>query len=408
MKKLLIFLFAMAFIMPLAAENRAYRALEEAPLYEVDESGTVTKTLPFKVAKGDTVYATQETHDFINEYRGAGKNKIPVEYNGTNAFIYLKNIHPIKLDATDVLEYIDEHVLEPESYKAQKIVPMMEWAMNVSPNPLVWLYITLIALICGVGFRFLSGVKRFDVLGLSLVGLSLAVMSASEIMYFLSYEQHSTWFLKSGIVGGWGRVILNFIILAAVCAGQGYLFYDMWKRSFIVGEQMKLSLRKKSEDDEYDEIDLDDEEERETPKWLTYGAYLPIAIGIMLIILVIAKASSTAYFVMGATIVAAGLAGTIYQISKGRMVQGIVFPLSYIIASVGLTVMVMTLSVIILLVAIVGVLIVLALAFAWSFLSGLIGNRVDFVDEYGNKHSGTRQLNGTVKGDNGKYYKLDD
>lgn len=407
MKKLLIILSALAFVLPLNAVNRAYKALEEASLYDVDEKGNVKNTLPLKVAKGDTVYATQETHDFINEYRGEGKNKIPIEYNGTNAFIYLKNIHPIKLEPTDVLEYIDEHVLEPESYKAQKIIPLMEWAMNVSPNPLMWLYITLIALICGVGFRFLSGVKGFGMLGLSLVGLSLAVMSASEIMYFLSYEQHSTWFLKSGIVGGWGRVILNFIILAAVCVGQGFLFYDMWKRSFIVGEQMKLSLRKKSED-AYDDIDFHDEEELETPKWLTYAAYLPIAIGILLIILVIAKASSTAYYIMGATIVAAGLVGSIYQISKGRMVQGIVFPLSYIIASVGLTVMVMTLSVILLLVAIVGVLIVLAVAFAWSFLSGLIGNRVDFVDEYGNKHSGTRQLNGTVKGDNGKYYKLDD
>lgn len=405
MKQLLIILFAVACFLPLAAENRAYKALQEAPLYLLDEQGNVKETLDLKVAKGDTVYATQQTHDYINEFRGEGKNRIPVEYQGTNAYIYLKNIHPIKLDSTDVLEYIDEHVLEPESYKAQKIVPMMEWAMNLTPNPMIWIYATLIALICGVGFRFLSGVKGYGVLGLSLVGLSLAVMSASEIMYFLSYEQHSTWFLKSGIVGGWGRVILNFIILAAVCVGQGYLFYDLWKSSFTVGDQLKFSLRKKDEDEDYD---LDEEEEGETPKWLTYAAYLPIAIGILLIVFVIAKASAIAYFVLGATIVAAGIAGAIYQISKGRMVQGIVFPLSYVIASVGLTVMVMTLSVILLLVAIVGVLLVLAVAFAWSFLTGLIGDRVDFVDEYGRKHTGTKQLNGTVKGDNGKYYKLDD
>lgn len=406
MKKLLILFSALAFILPLNAVNRAYKALEEAPLYELDDKGNVKKTLPIKVAKGDTVYATQETHDFINEYKGAGKNKIPVEYNGTNAFIYLKNIHPIKLDSTDILEYIDDHVLEPGSIKEQKIIPMMEWAMNFTPNPMVWIFATLIALICGVGFRFLSGVKGYAVLGLSLVGLSLAVMSVSEIMYFLSYEQHSTWFLKSGIVGGWGRVILNFVILAAVCAGQCYLFYDLWKSSFTVGDKMKLSFQKKALDEDY--IDLDDDEENETPKWLTYAAYLPIAIGILLIILVIAKASATAYFVLGGTLVAAALAGAIYQFSKGRMVQGIVFPISYIVGSIGLTVMVMTLSVIMLLVAIVGVLIVLALAFAWSFLTGMIGDRVEFVDEYGRKHTGTKQLNGTVKGDNGKYYKLDD
>lgn len=406
MKQLLIILFAVACFLPLAAENRAYRALQEAPLYLLDEQGNVKETLDLKVAKGDTVYATQQTHDFINEFKGEGKNRIPVEYQGTNAYIYLKNIHPIKLDSTDVLEYIDEHVLEPESYKAQKIVPMMEWAMNLTPNPMIWIYATLIALICGVGFRFLSGVKGYGVLGLSLVGLSLAVMSASEIMYFLSYEQHSTWFLKSGIVGGWGRVILNFIILAAVCAGQGFLFYDMWKSSFSIGDKMRLPFLKKEQDEDF--VDFEDEEENETPKWLTYAAYLPVAIGILLIILVIAKASSTAYYVLGGTLVVAALAGTIFQFSKGRMVQGIIFPVSYIVGSVGLTVMVMTLSIIMLLVAIVGVLIVLALAFAWSFLTGLVSDRVEFVDEYGRKHTGTKQLNGTVKGDNGKYYKLDD
>lgn len=402
MKRLFIILFAIACIFPLKAENRAYIALQEAPLYQVDEKGNVEKTLPLKVAKGDTVYATQETHDFINEYKGAGKNKIPVEYKGTNAFIYLKNIHPIKLEPTDVLEYIDAHVIEPGSYKEQKIIPLMEWAMNITPNPMLWICIALIALGCGAGFRFLSGVKGFGLIGLSLVGLSLAVMSGAEILYFLSYEQHSTWFLKSGIVGGWGRVILNFIILAAVCAGQGYLFYDLWKNSFTVGDQLKLSLRKK---DEYDDIDLDEDEERETPKWLIYAAYLPIAIGILLIVFVIAKASATAYLVLGGTIVAAALIGAIYQISKGRTVQGIVFPICYILASIGLTVMVMTLSVILLLVAIVGVLLVLGVAFGWSFLTGLFTDRVDFVDEDGRKLSGTRQLDGTIKGDNGNIYK---
>lgn len=406
MKKLLILLFAVACVLPLGAQNRAYIALQEAPLYLLDEKGVVKKTLSQTVAKGDTVYATQKTHDFIEENQWDRKIRLPIEYKGTEAYIYIDNIHPIKLEDTDVLKYIVDHSMDPESFQAQKILPMMEWAMNVTPNPLVWMYIALIALICGIGFRFLSGVKGFGVLGLSLVGLSLAVMSGAEIMYFLSYEPHATWFLKSGIVGGWGRVILNFIILAAVCAGQGYLFYDLWKSSFTVGDRLKFSLRKK---DEYD-YDWEDEEELETPKWLTYAAYLPVAIGVLLIIFVIAKATATAYFVLGGIIVAAGLAGAIYQFSKGRMVQGVIFPISYILAAVGLTAMVMTLSVILILVAIVGVIVGFAVAFALSFIIGLLKGpeRVSFVDQYGRKHSGTRQWDGTVKGDNGKYYKVDD
>ena len=401
MKKLLIIVLSIFHLLPIGAENRAYRALEESPLYLLDEKGVVKETLPLKVAKGDTVYANQQTHDFINEYKGEGKNRIPIEYNGTNAYIYLKNIHPIKLDSSDVLEYIDEHKIEPGSFKEQKIIPMMEWAMNVTSNPLRWLYISLIALGCGIGFRFLSGMKGLGVIGLSLVGLSLGVMSAAEIMYFLSYEQHATWFLKSGVVGGWGRVILNFILLAAVCVGQAYLFYDLWKSSFIVGDQLKLIFNKRGKNDD----DNFDDEVNETPKWLIYTAYLPVAIGILLIIFVIAKASATAYFVLAATILAAALSGAIYQISKGRVIQGIIFPISYVIASVGLMIMIMTLSVILLLVAIVGILLILAVAFALSFIKGLFEDRVDFVDEYGRKHSGTRNWDGTVKGDDGKTYK---
>lgn len=407
MKKILIILFAFASILPLAAENKAYITVEEATLKLLDDNGAVIERLPQKVAKADTVYATQQTHDFINEYRGKGKSMIPVEYKGINAFIDVNKIYPIKLESTDILEYIDPHKLEPGSFKEQKIIPLMEWAMNVTPNPLLWLYITLIALVCGVGFRFLSGVKGFGMLGLSLVGVSLAVMSGAEIMYFLCYEPHATWFLKSGIVGGWGRVILNFLILAAVCAAQAYLFYDLWNSSFTVGDHLTLSLRKK---DEFDDDDDYDDDENEVPKWLAYAAYLPLAIGILLIILVIAGASSTVYFILGATIVATALIGAIYQISKGRVVQGIIFPVCYVLASVGLTVMVMTLSVLLLLVAIVGVLVGLAVSFALSFLIGLIKGpeRVNFVDEYGRKHTGSRQFDGTVKGDDGKYYKIDD
>lgn len=407
MKKLLILLFSVALILPMAAENRAFKTLQEAPLYQPDEKGASMKKLSISVAKGDTVYANQRTYDYLEENKYDRKIRIPIEYNGNTAYIYVNNIHPIKLEDTDVLEYLDDHSIEPGSFQEQKIIPMMEWAMNFTPNPMIWMYLALIALGCGVGFRFLSMRKGFGVIGLSLVGLSLGVMSGAEIMYFLCYEPHATWFLKSSIVGGWGRVILNFIILAAVCAGQAYLFYDMWKSSFTVGDRLKFSFRKK---DEYDYDDLDDEEESETPKWLTYAAYLPVAIGILLIILVIAKASATAYYVLSAIIVAAAIGGAIYQFSKGRMTQGIIFPLCYIVASIGLTVMVMTLSIILVLVAIVGALVALAVSFALSFIIGLLKGpeRVDFVDQWGRKHSGTRQFDGTVKGDNGKYYTLDD
>ena len=97
MKKILIILFAIACILPLAAENKAYITVEEATLKLLDDNGAVIERLPQKVAKADTVYATQQTHDFINEYRGKGKSMIPVEYKGINAFIDVNKIYPITL-----------------------------------------------------------------------------------------------------------------------------------------------------------------------------------------------------------------------------------------------------------------------------------------------------------------------
>lgn len=405
MKKLLIFLFAVACVLPLGAENRAFRTLEEAQLYVENEKGTAVEKIPVKVAKGDTVYANQQTYEYLAENKNKSKTRIPIEYKGTDALIYVKNIHPIKLEDTDVLEYLNDHSVEPGSFQEQTVIPMMEWAMNAYPNPMIWIYIALIALGCGVGFRFLSGVKGFGFIGLTLVGCSLAVLSGAEIMYFLCYEPHALWFLKSGIVGGWGRVILNFIILAIVCGAQAYLFYDLWKSSFTVGDKLTISFRKKDYDD-----DDDDDEEEKTPKWIVNAAYLPLIFGVAIIVLVIFNASATVYYIMGALLVGAALAGTFYQCAKGRLIQGIVFPVCFVAAAIGLTVMVMTLGTILLLVAIVGVVAVLAVMFVGSLLVGLIKgpDRVDFVDQYGRKHSGTRQFNGTVKGDDGKYYKLDD
>ncbi|MDE6266860.1 MAG: hypothetical protein K2M07_05880 [Muribaculaceae bacterium] len=400
-KQIFLLLVALLFATTgFSAVNKAYVTLKEAPLYILNESGSVKETLPDKVAKGDTVFATPETVTYLEEHKGERTLRIPIDHKGTRAYIYVNNIHPIRLEPSDTLVYLNDNAVKQGSFKDQKIVPAMEWAMNVTTDPIQWIYLALIAIGCAVVFRILANIRGCGIIGLSLVGLSLAVMSAAEIMYFLSYEPHAFWFLISDIVGGWGKVLLNFLILTVVSASQAYLFYDLWSSSFTVRSSLTIHLLKK---DYYDG--------GETPKWIVKAAYLPFIFGIMLIILIIFEVSATIYYVMAAGIVCAAIAGAIYQFSKGRLIPGIIFPLFYVADSIGLIVMVMSLGLILLFVAIVGAIFLVAISFILSFLIGVVKGpqKVTFVDQSGRVHTGSRYVDGTAKSHNdGKFYKLDD
>lgn len=409
-KQLFLFFIAVLFagIGASAAANKAYVALEESPLYILNEKGVIEEKLPVRVAKGDTVYATSQTFNYLEEHKGERIVRFPIEYQGTKAFIYVDNIHPIRLEPGDTLSYITDSKIEIGSFREQKIIPAMEWAMNVTKDPMQWIYLALIAVGCALAFSFLINLKGMGVIGLTLVGISLAVMSGAEIMYYLSYEPHALWFLKPSLVGGWGHVILNFLILSAACACQAFLFYHMWESSFTIGDNLAIRMVKKDEfDDDDDEDDDNDDNDNGILQWIIKAAFLPFLIGIAYMVLVLFSASATIYMILGATLLVAAAAGAIYQFVKGRIIQGIIFPVCFLAGSLGLIVLVMTLSIILVLVAIVGAVVGLAVALVLSAIGGFLfgGERVDFIDENGNKQSGTKQRDGLVKGDNGNLYK---
>lgn len=411
MNKLFLLVFAALLAsLELSAENKAYVALKEASLYIVNKSNLVEKTLEEKVAKGDTVYATPETLKYLEEKKDKGVTRIPIEYKGIKASIYVDNIHPIRLEAGDTLTYLSDSKVEIGSFREQKIIPAMEWAMNITKDPMQWIYLALIAIGCALAFSFLINIKGLGLIGLTLVGVSLAIVSGAEVMYYLSYEPHALWFLNSSIVNGWGHVILNFIILAAVIACQAFLFYHVWDSSFSINDPLAVRLPKRRKDEFDDEFD-DDEEAKTTPDWIVNIAFIPALIGIACIFLLLFEASAICYYILGAILIGGAITGAVYQFAQGRLLPGVIFPVCYLADSIGLILMVFTLTFVLILVAIVGAIIGAVAAFALSFIIGIIKGpeKVAFTDRYGKVHTGSRYVGGKVKSDqDGKMYKLND
>lgn len=404
-KQLLLFLFAILFTaLGVYGANKAYVVLKESPLYILNERRSVEKTLPDKVAKGDTVYATAETMRFVEENRGKRMVHMPILYKGIEANISMSNVHPIRLEPGDTLTYFSDSTVKSGSFREQKLIPAMQWAMNVTKNPMQWLYLALISIGCGVGFYFLSKAKGLGMVGLTLVGVALAVMSVAEVMYYLSYDPHLLWFLQSSIVNGWGHVILNFFILAIVIGCQIFLFYYLWNTSFTVKDPLAIRVHRKR--DEFDD-DEDDEEKYATPGWISNIAFLPVLIGLVVIFLLLFNASAICYYILCAILIGGAAIGAVNQIVHGRLLPGIIFPLCYITGCLGLVVMTAALTYVLIIVAVVGLVIGLAL----SFIIGLFNSsgKVDFVDEDGVKHTGTRYMGGKVKSDKtGRMYKIKD
>ena len=125
-RALLLLLFVILFATAgVAAANKAYVAMQEAPLYILNEKGVIEEKLPVRVAKGDTVYATSQTFSFLEEHKGERMVRFPIEYKGTKAFIYVNNVHPIRLEPGDTLTYLTDSKIEIGSILEQKIIPSM-------------------------------------------------------------------------------------------------------------------------------------------------------------------------------------------------------------------------------------------------------------------------------------------
>lgn len=397
---LLLLLVTLISIPSAMSANKAYKVMGETSLVDrIDGKRTKLVTLE----KGDTVYATEETEAYLAEHDGGKITNLPVEFKGTRGYATFSYVYPIKITPQDTLAFIQTKQVKDRVAQERFLVPAMEWAMNVSPSHMTWIYLIFISLVCAGVFTALAGKKPLYYVGLVLAGISLCVTTFAEVMYLLCFHNYVIWFVKPSVVGGWGHVILNFIILSLVLAAQVGLFYFIWKQSF--KNEIDMDEKKSSEDDEDDE---------DTPSWLVKMAFWPVALGVLLMVLIWVDyfedntMSAGAYLIAFASLGVCALCGAAYQFYNKRWLQGILFPVLYIGGGIGIACLIMILGMLVVLVAVVAVIFGLLAAGAIGAVAGLFGagRRVTGYTDDGTKITGTQDAFGNVKGDDGNTYKI--
>lgn len=388
-KILLIMVIAIiGFSLPMSA-NKAYKTISETHLYELNEKGGIKQKL-CPIEKGDTVYATAETDSYIAENEGNRLRYIPVEYGGRKGMASFSALYPIKLSPTDTLRYVHDSAIKDRTAAERFLVPAMDRAINITPGPATWLIAVLITLACAILFVVLGWLKSPTMLWLYLAAVSLVAVSASEIMFILSFHQHVLWFILPSQVGGWGHTILNFLLMAIIVTAQGLALAGVW----FMGLSGKNSHR------EGDEI----------PIWLTCSALWAVPLGLALIVINWCDKGdipASTYLITFGTLLIPAICGAVYGFMHRRFTEGIVFPLMLVAGSLGLACSVMILGMVIILVVVVAVVVVILGGAALSFLGTALGmERTKIVTDDGRVMGATKNLDGTVTGDDGNKYKI--
>ncbi|MCH5235387.1 MAG: hypothetical protein J1E16_08820 [Muribaculaceae bacterium] len=389
------------------AENKAFKGIKEINL--VDELTGKRKTL-ITVEKGDTMYANETTNQFLIENDGGTIHYIPVEYKGITGYAQSHEIYPIKLSEQDTLKFIQTKRLEDRTVQERLLVPAIEWTMNTVSDYMTWFWFILFSIVAALIFFVVSFSDKLKSFGLIMVGVSLSAASICEFFYLLHATSYVIWFIYPSVVGGWGHVILNFIIFSALCGVQAGLYYYLAYTCVTGNLQFKVDF-KKDEDDE-------DEDEDEAPgSFLKNLGLLPILIGFALMIMIWvdyftgSKMSGTPFIVLISLLGVGGIIELIYLFKYKMWIAGFLMPVFYIVGGIGLAGIVMILGMLSVLIVIAGAIFGFLAILAVGAIGGLIGSmaqagkRVEGYDEFGNKVTGTLDAFGDVHGDDGKTYK---
>lgn len=383
MKRNLLLLFLATLLFPFFTYgNTAYKALSDASLYEMSEKGSVKKICD--IPKGDTIYATERTHAYIAEHDGERLLYIPFEYKGKNGYVSLTFFYPIKLDPSDQLTYIQTSSLKSRNPIERFLVPQMQWSMNLYSGPTRWIYTVLLFTALALILWALYFKYEKSALLLALGG-SLVAISVCEVFYALSFQSLFIWFLKPDTAGGWWMAILNFLLLLIVtCTQIGGLYY-VWSHSL-------------------DEV-------KKVPGWIKTISFIPVLLGIALIIMAWidnGDMPGSTYIYALCSLCIPALCGMAWFFSNKQWGAGVIYPIIYILSSVGLTLTIMIAGFMIFLIGVVIVLAILALSALWGGLSVLFaGKEVEVITNEGKTVRGTTNLDGTVSGYDGKTYEVE-
>lgn len=392
----------------ISAENKAYKGIKDVNL--VDELTGKRKTL-VTVEKGDTLYANEATYQYLKENEGNTMHYIPLEYKGITGYADSHIIYPIKISDQDTLKFLQTKRIEDRTVQERLLVPAIEWTMNTVSDYMTWFWFIVYSLVGALIFFVISFSDKLKSFGLIMVGVSLSAASICEFFYILHATRYVIWFVYPSVVGGWGHVILNFIIFSAMCGIQAGLYYYLSYTCVTGSSNLQVNL-KKDEDEEED----DDDEEAPNSFFKNIGI-LPILIGFALMIMVWvdyftgSKMSGTPFIVLISLLGVGGIIELVYLFKYRMWVTGLLMPVLYIVGGIGLAGIVMILGMLSVLIVIAGAIFAFLAILAVGVLGGLIGTiaqagkRVEGYDQFGNKVKGTMDAFGNIRGDDGQTYK---
>lgn len=386
LKIFFVLLMAFSAVSCVFSANKAYKTLGEAGIYEFEDKKH--NEVLMHTGKGDTVFATAETEAYILSKEGERMNYIPIEYKGVKGWASMAQLYPVKLSPEDTLVFDHSTSLEDRSAIERYLTPQMEWVMNLPATHMTWIYAMIISVFIAAGFYVFTLADRFQPVRnvfFGLTAVALVALSAAEILYIFSFYSHVLWFAKPSLVGGWGHVILNFLVMSVILAVQAVLFLLCW------GEPLKT--------DKYN-------------SWIYKLPAVPVALGVLFMVMSwIDYASDTpftakTYLILFGSLGVAALIGMFYHFKNKRFIEGIVFPVCFVCIGIGLAVSVMILSMIIVLVVIVGAIGIFILLLIFSTIGGVLfgKKRVDGYTDDGQKVSGWEDQYGKIHGDDGNIY----
>lgn len=421
LKKIVLLMLVATMSAPIAfAVNKAYKVYQAGSI--VDRLDGKRNKLA-EVERGDTVMATNETEAYIAEHESKqGISYLPVEFRGIKGYIDYDHIYPIKLSPQDTLKHIYTKAEGKREAIDRFLAPAIERTINLPVSPDSWMLWMLI-FIGGSAITLAVMIKFHSPWLLAVAALLLAAGSIAEVMYLFSIR-NPIWFLKPSVVGGWGKAILYFLLMAITIVAQFVIFLITWteclRQKGTKGNLFSKFLRKKDEGGfDADGLDEEDDDEKDDDNddvftWTEKLAFTPVLLGLALMILVWVDyfqdytLSANTYLLFFASLPVAALCGMGSFLKRGDFLSAVIQPLCFIVSGIGIALSIMHLSILIILIAIVGAVLIFAVMAVLSAVMGVLfgGERVTGYTDDGRKVTGTKDIHGNIKGDDGNTYTI--
>lgn len=360
------------------------------------------KTL-MSLQRGDTIYAGEDTEAFLAAHAEKEYQMLPMVYHGVKGYCYADAVIPVKTAPTDSIFPIVTEAPENMAALQKSLVEWNTWAMNLPVDPSSWLWIIMGSLGLGAVMLTISAFwKPFQKVIVFVFPVCLAVTSVVEIIYLLAMDAHPLWFFTPKCVG-WGYAILGFLGMGVFLGIQYLMFYAGWACIMDASENGFDALNKSVGSSP----DIDGE-------WTNYLVGLPALLAVVSLVLVIIDAFTgntwglDFYFWIYLSLVVAALVAAGYLISKGKIIGALAIIVYYITASAGLAVSLSILGLYLVILIIAVIVVVLVGGAVIAGVGGALfgGERVTGYTDDGRKVTGTKDIYGNVKGDDGRTYKM--